>query len=264
MAYPKITVNTGLALEVIASNLPIPPPALPTVEGTSTGVGSGTADGNVTNELVDSTANFVSTVAPLPVVIGDLAIELGSGNSAAVTAVAATALTLASDVFPLGTETYAIVKASHLTVAGETFITKGVIIGDIVWNDTANTTTTVTAVNSETDLTLADDLFGSNTTYNDGYEIFLGGPHSNGSSTISNSSDGCLLYVGSSASILQDITAGAGTADPRYVNIQVITTAGNTITFENFPVGNYLPIQITHLLPFSTSTAALNTCIAIW
>jgi hypothetical protein len=72
------------------------------------------------------------------------------------------------------------------------------------------------------------------------------------------------LYVGSSASILQDITPGAGTADPRYVNIRVKTVAGNFITFENFKVGNYLPIQVVQLMLTSTTAAARNTCVAIW
>ena len=36
MAYPKITVNTGLSLEVIASDtLPIPYPGLSTLSGTN-------------------------------------------------------------------------------------------------------------------------------------------------------------------------------------------------------------------------------------
>ena len=54
MAYPKITVNTGLALSLIASDtLPIPSPDLPQI--------TGTADTDVTDKLKDTTANF-STV----------------------------------------------------------------------------------------------------------------------------------------------------------------------------------------------------------
>ena len=37
MAYPKITVNTGLAKEIIASDtIPIPAPDLPVLSGTTT------------------------------------------------------------------------------------------------------------------------------------------------------------------------------------------------------------------------------------
>ena len=49
-----------------------------------------------------------------------------------------------------------------------------------------------------------------------------------------------------------------------YVNVRVKTTAGNNITFEKFPVGNYLPIQITQLFLTSTTAEARNACVAIW
>ena len=185
MAYPKITVNTGLVLDVIASDtIPIPSPDLPKISGTTTA--------STASKLVDVGADF-STVS----------------------------------------------------------------IGDIVYNTTDNTIATVTQVESSTILVISSNIFTSP----ENYIIFLGGP--NGSSRIKGS-EGCLLYVGSSASILQDITPGAGTADPRYVNIRVKTISGNSITFENFPVGNYLPIQIVQLYSTSTTAAARNTCVAIW
>ena len=185
MAYPKITVNTGLVLDVIASDtIPIPSPDLPVLSGTTTAA--------TANKLVDVGADF-----------------------------------------------------------------SNVNVNDIVYNTTDNTSATVTAIDTETILSVSADIFTSP----EGYEIFLGGP--NGSSRI-NSAEGCLLYVGSNASILQDITPGAGTADPRYVNIRVKTISGNSITFENFPVGNYLPIQIVQLYSTSTTAAARNTCVAIW
>ena len=185
MAYPKITVNTGLAREIIASDtIPIPAPDLPVLSGTTTAA--------TANKLVDVGADF-----------------------------------------------------------------SNVSVNDIVYNTTDNTSATVTAIDTSTILSVSADIFTSP----EDYEIFLGGP--NGSLRI-NSAEGCLLYVGSSASILQDITPGAGTSDPRYVNIRVKTISGNSITFENFPVGNYLPIQILQLYSTSTTAAARNTCIAIW
>ena len=185
MAYPKITVNTGLVLDVIASDtIPIPSPDLPKISGTTTA--------STASKLVDVGADF-NTVS----------------------------------------------------------------IGDIVYNTTDNTIATVTQVESSTILVISSNIFTSP----ENYIIFLGGP--NGSSRIKGS-EGCLLYVGSSASILQDITPGAGTADPRYVNIRVKTVAGNFITFENFKVGNYLPIQVVQLMLTSTTAAARNTCVAIW
>jgi hypothetical protein len=255
MAYPKITVNTGLAREIIASDVtPIPTPDSPVISGTSTGIASGTADVDTAFALEDSTANFLSATPPLPVVVGDLVISIVAGaGTAAIAPITGQVITLAADIFPNGNETYAIVKANHLIVSGETFITKGVNVGDIVWNDTANTTAVVTAVNSEIDLTLSVDLFGGSATFNDDYEIYLGGP--GGSSRI-NSAEGCLLYVGSSLSPM--------TAAGSYVDIRVKTTAGNIITFEKFPVGSYLPIQITQLLLTSTTAEARNACVAIW
>jgi len=255
MAYPKITVNTGLAREVIASDItPIPSPDLPVISGTSTGIASGTADVNTAFALEDSTANFLAATPPLPVVVGDLVISVASGAAtAAIAPITGQVITLGADIFPLGNEQYAIIKTNHLTVSGETFITKGVSVGDIVWNNKAQTTAVVSAVNSEVDLTLSVDLFGGSETFDDGFEIYLGGP--NGSSRI-DSSEGCLLYVGSS---LSPMTLGGS-----YVDVRVKTTAGNTITFKNFPVGNYLPIQITQLLLTSTTTEAQSACVAIW
>jgi hypothetical protein len=177
MAYPKITVNTGLALEVISSDtLPIPDPDVPVISGTTTAA--------TTDKLVDVGADFSE-----------------------------------------------------------------VEVGDIVYNTTDNTSATVVAIDSSTILEVSADIFTSP----EAYTIFLGGP--NGSSRI-NSSDGCLLYVGSN-----DATMDVAKS---YVDIKVQTTAGSDITFANFPVGNYLPIQILKLYTTGTDAASRNSCIAIW
>ena len=222
MAYPKITVNTALALEILASDtLTIPAPDLPVLSGTSTGITSGTANANVVSELVDTTTDFLAATPPLPVVVGDTVISIVSGAAtAAIAPITATGIALGADIFPDGNETYAIVKASHLIVSGET---------------------------------LADDLFGGSATFNDNYTIYLGGP--NGSSRI-NSAEGCLLYVGSSLSPMT--LAGS------YTTVKVKTVAGNDVTFNNFPVGNYLPIQILQLFLTGTDAVSRNNCVAIW
>ena len=164
---------------------------------------------------------------------------------------------IASDTIPIpaadlptlsGTTTAA--TANKLVDVGADF--SNVSVQDIIYNTTDNTSATVTAIDSSTILSISADIFTSP----EAYTIFLGGPNG--------SAEGCLLYVGSSASILQDITPGAGTADPRYVDIRVKTIAGNDMIFENFPVGNYLPIQIIQLYATSTTAAAQNSCIAIW
>jgi len=177
MAYPKITVNTGFALEIIASDtLPIPASDVPVISGTTTAA--------TTDKLVDVGADFSE-----------------------------------------------------------------VEIGDIVYNTTDNTSATVVAIDSSTILEVSADIFTSP----EAYTIFLGGP--NGSSRI-NSSDGCLLYVGSNDATMD--------VEKSYVDIKVQTTAGSDITFANFPVGNYLPIQILKLYTTGTDAASRNSCIAIW
>ena len=55
MAYPKITVNTGLALPVIAADsIPIPYPGCPQLKGNNTA--------NTTDKLVDVGADFSNVV----------------------------------------------------------------------------------------------------------------------------------------------------------------------------------------------------------
>ena len=177
MAYPKITVNTGLALEIIASDtLTIPSPDVPVISGTTTAA--------TTDKLVDVGADFSE-----------------------------------------------------------------VEIGDIVYNTTDKTSATVVAVDSSTILEVSADIFTSP----EAYTIFLGGP--NGSSRI-NSSDGCLLYVGSSEATM-DVAKS-------YVDVKVKTIAGSIVTFSNFPVGEYLPVQVLQLYSTGTDTPVLNNCIAIW
>ena len=87
MAYPKITVNTGLALPVIAADsIPIPDPGCPQVTGTNTA--------NTTDKLVDVGADFSN------VVIGDIVYNTATGAVATVTGLdSSTILDLSADIF---------------------------------------------------------------------------------------------------------------------------------------------------------------------
>ena len=67
----------------------------------------------------------------------------------------------------LGTTTSTV--AGQLVDAGKTFITTGVRIGDVVINTTTNASAVVTAVNSQTALTLSADIFVSGQTYSIAY-----------------------------------------------------------------------------------------------
>tara|TARA_B100000963_G_scaffold359654_1_gene387603 strand:+ start:651 stop:1208 length:558 start_codon:yes stop_codon:yes gene_type:complete len=185
MAYPKITVNTGLALEVIAADsIPIPFPGCPQLTGNNTA--------NTTDKLVDVGADF-----------------------------------------------------------------SNVVIGDIVYNTATGTIATVTAVDSSTILELSADIFQN--APNDTYIVFQGGPVFE---QRIDSSSGCLLYVGSSATI--------SAVGDEYVDVCVDTVQGtiqkpHTVTFKNFKVGNYLPVQVRKLRSAGSSSSIKNqTCIAIW
>lgn len=74
-------------------------------------------------------------------------------------------------------------------------------------------------------------------------------------------SEGFLIYVGSSTIILQDTSPGSETVDPRYVDVRVLTINNQDITFKNFKIGEYLPVQCKKI--FSTGTTAGVDCIAL-
>ena len=66
---------------------------------------TGTADTDLTNNLKDSGADFVTTDG---VIVGDEVFNLTDGTYGVATAVSATAVTMAADIFPDGDENYAI------------------------------------------------------------------------------------------------------------------------------------------------------------
>lgn len=256
MAYPKITVNTGLAVNVFASDtIRIPYPGLPQATGIADAVVTGTSDGQTDDELLDSTKDFLLTDAPLPVVNGDKAFNTTVPANAVVTGVAATVLSFATNPFPIGTQAYVVTRPNHLIDAAGDFVNKGVTVGDVVYNTTASTIATVTAINNASDITLSADLFGEITTYDDNYVIYLAGNGPLGNQRI-NSAEGCLLYVGSNTTAM--------TVELSYVDVKVKTVAGNDVTFYNFPVGEYLPIQILQLYATGTTDASDFNCLAIW
>ena len=157
--YLEIPINT-----VVASG------AIELVVGTtaSAGIATGTATSDSANNLVDSGATFVAD----GVVVGDIAYNVTDGTQAAITAVNANGIevSFASDLFPAGTETYAIRKEKQLNAVA-TFTTRKVRVGDIVKNTVAGTQTTVAALINETSLTLTADIFNSSTLFDDNFTI---------------------------------------------------------------------------------------------
>jgi len=269
MAYQKIQVNTGLVAEVFASDTNHIPAAaqVQSLIGSSKQVTSGTTTTGGNSNLTDTdrTVSFTATVAPLPVQTtaagGDKAFNLTNPANATITDVAGDALVLGSAIFNAagGGEDYVIIRPNLLADSTKDFQALGVGKGDLVYNLNTNTQALVSSVDGSA-ITLDTDLFGTSSTYNDRYRIFLGSLNSGAGSgpTIMRSADCCLLYVGTD-------TANASMGDAtQYVDVRVLTCADNDVTFKNFKVGEYLPVLVKQLFSTGTSASARNSCLAIW
>jgi len=261
MAYQKIVVNTNQALQVLASDINHIPnlPNVSVVTGTSQAVIKSTTTGGGGAECIDANGNFLGTTPPRPVLTTDLVFNLTTPGNTSITAITSgTIIELAANIFTqaAGGEDYNILRKFVLIDTSKDFSALGVNAGDIVYNTTANTQALVTLVSGSL-LTLDTDIFGSATSFDDQYSIFLSGGK-NAQPTVMQSADCCLLYVGADT-----VPAAMGDAT-QYVNIRVLTCSNNDVTFTNFKVGEYLPIQIKQLFDTGTSTAALTSCLAIW
>ena len=121
--------------------------------------------------------------------------------------------------------------ANKLVDSSASFGDNVVEVGDIVYNTTDTTAATVTAIDSDTTLSLNVNLIEDAQTY----VIYKG-----------NQNRGCLVYVG---------TTG---------NINCITAGGSALLIENVAVGilgGTCPIQVKKILSTSTTAAKL---IALW
>ena len=264
MAYPKITVNTTQAIQVIPSDtIPIPNPNFIAATGVGNKVDSGVNTSVVVNKLIDDLSSWTGTTPPLPVVVGDVVYNTTTPANAAVTAVdSATQLAFGSNIFPTSPENYLIVRQNALVDDEVDFVAKGVNIGDIVLNTDNASIATVTAVVGVDELTLSANIFGTDSTYNDNFRIYSqaeGGSNypayggANGGVATTSNNQGCLIYVG-------DSTA-ATTVATQFYNVTVRTVAGDIITFHNCQVGSYLPIQCVQVMATGTTADKL---IAIW
>lgn len=124
--------------------------------------------------------------------------------------------------------------ASKLIDSSATFITNNIKTGDIVHNDTDETSATVVSVDSQTQLTLNANIF---TATGKAFAIYAGSPQTG----LGN--QGCFLYVG-----------GTG-------NVSVVTIGNDIATFFAVPAGTTLPVQVLKLR--STGTTATNV-VALW
>ena len=106
--------------------------------------------------------------------------------------------------------------------------TTSVEVGNIVVNTTDNTMTNITAIDSDTTLSVDDDIFTSGETYTIYKQAETGG---------------AILYGG-----------GAG-------DIKLTTSSGSILTFSGLNAGTFVPVQTIKV--FSTGTTATNI-IALW
>jgi len=110
----------------------------------------------------------------------------------------------------------------------QTFITKNIQVGDIVYNTTNFLGSVVTKVDSETTLSLANNIFGGPTK---DYTIYAGG-----------NNDGAVLYIG-----------GSG-------DLRVQTVGGDVVTFYGISGGQFLPVKVLRVL----STTSASYILALW
>ena len=129
--------------------------------------------------------------------------------------------------FIMTTGTTTATTATKLVDSGATFTTS-VEVGNIVVNTTDNTMTNITAIDSDTTLSVDDDIFTSGETYTIYKQAETGG---------------AILYVG-----------GAG-------NIKLTTSSGSILTFNGLNAGTFVPVQTIKV--FNTGTTATNI-IALW
>ena len=122
---------------------------------------------------------------------------------------------------------------NKLTVAAaDTFTAKTVQPGYIVENVTTGAYALVSAIDSGTQLSLSEDIF---TTAGNIYQIY------------SQSTRGCILYVG-----------GTGV-------LNVVTAAGDSVSYVGAPTGSFLPIQVVRVLSSLNGVATSATdFIAHW
>ena len=112
------------------------------------------------------------------------------------------------------------------------FINKGIKIGDIVYDNTANKTMEVTAVDSATQLSVSVALLSGAS-----YKIYASQDTKN---------LGCVLYVGTAGDLL------------------VNTAGGDTIEFIGVLAGSFIPVQVTRLFRTGQTGTAATNIVALW
>jgi len=112
------------------------------------------------------------------------------------------------------------------------------LVGYIVYNTTDNTVATVTAVDSDTELSLSADIMANGEDY----------------TLYADNNAGCVLYVGNAA-------AAADT-----FNVSVVTSSGSELTFSGLQSGSFIPVQVKQVKAAGTGANATGTLelVALW
>lgn len=242
--YQKL--QPGGARNIIPSDtINIPPPALDSFQGANDSteanhlnsltiaklVQTGKQTAVTADKLEDVGADFT---VPTPVVVGNTVVNTTTDARATVTAVdSSTILSLDSNIFATGDQDYAVYQGGFLGVSS---------VGDVVVDVDAGSFTTIKAVDSSTKLELNNDLFT-------GTENFI--VYDASTQGINAAQSACVVYVGDTA---------AGT-NATWKELKVMTADRSIVTFNHFPTGTFLPVQVLRV--FSTGTNAINL-IALW
>jgi membrane-bound inhibitor of C-type lysozyme len=234
MSYNKL--QGFQALEVYKSDNANVPYAEPVVTGEAsatvanklkieTTVDTGTTTSTVANKLVDSGQNFLTTVK-----VG-MRVNMTSG-------------TIDTALVTFVEDNNTLVLDKDIAVSGQTFrveseegfVTKRVMIGDIVYNTTDGEAATVILVDDNETLTLNANIMASG----EDFIVYSASPQKG----VENANNGCVLYLGD--------TDG---------NLKVTTVAGNIVEFKGLKAGAFFPVQIIKVHETGTS---LTNIIALW
>lgn len=137
--------------------------SLPVDTGTATGpTPVGDVNGTITSVVVDTVTDTTADFANDGVSVDDVVVNVDTNAYALVTNVAATVLTLDSDIFLVASQKYRVMDESDaftLTDSAATF-TSTVAVGDVVLNGSYVESTVVT-VDSDTQLTLSAPIIST-------------------------------------------------------------------------------------------------------
>lgn len=139
--------------------------------------------------------------------------------------------------FPMTSGTATATSTGVLVDSTKNFINLNIEVGDVVYNTTSNTCTTVASTTEDqfyaTELVLTDDIMVSGDTYT----IYQNSPLSGEPNA------GAVLYVGVGG------------------DVEVITAGGDTVIFNGVPSGAFVPVNVVQVKAGATNAEKI---IALW